>query len=599
MPQEDGQSFCRVAVDSPVQALDRPFDYSVPERMLGRVEVGSVVRVVLNGRNVRAFVTELLDEPAVARPRSLSSLVSSDPVFSDETIALARWTARRYVVPLGLVLHDAVPGRFSTPKAPSASQAPRTPRPTWFPADLAAAFAAPREICVVTPAPAAEIELIAHAVGEAAVAGMRSLVVCPRVEVVERIAAAMPGSAVIHGDQRPADRAAAWAAAREGRVDVVVGGRSALFAPVPEIGLVVVASAHDRSLKSERAPRLHALTVARERARATGATFVATSPCPPLELASDAVERIVCARGPVRPETARPRKGPITSRLVEVVSSTLERGRNVLVFAGRRGGSLRLRCADCGWTPSCVACGTGMALVGSGDDRALACRVCGTNATLPEECASCGGRLSERGWGHERVARELGRAMPEAPVLALVAGTELGPRTGPAVYVGTIAAAHTGLEFGAVCVADLDQLLGRPDFRAAEYTLQTLHDLTSVLDADGRFLVQTREPEHHVVQAFTRGSYAFFVDRELPFREETGYPPFGAVVRVELEAERMDALRASVEPAGGRVVGAVVRRGRRNALVRAPAIEPLLDPLRRFSAQHARTRIDVDPVDVS
>ena len=84
--------------------------------MLGRVAVGSVVRVVLHGRNMRAFVVELLDEPDVAKPRPLSSFVSADPIFDAETIALARWTARRYVAPLGVVLHDAVPGRFSAPK---------------------------------------------------------------------------------------------------------------------------------------------------------------------------------------------------------------------------------------------------------------------------------------------------------------------------------------------------------------------------------------------------------------------------------------------------------------------------------------------------
>src|SRR5688500_6504568 len=93
--------FCRVAIDSPVLALDRPFDYRIPDRMSGRVAVGSVVRVPLHGRRVRGFVTELLEEPAVADPLVLSALVSPEPVFSAAEIALARWTARRYVGALG------------------------------------------------------------------------------------------------------------------------------------------------------------------------------------------------------------------------------------------------------------------------------------------------------------------------------------------------------------------------------------------------------------------------------------------------------------------------------------------------------------------
>jgi primosomal protein N' len=587
--------YARVAIDSPVGTLDRPFDYSIPERMLGRVQVGSVVRVVLHGRNVRAFVTELLDEPAVPKTRALSSLVSEEPIFTADSIELARFVARRYVAPLGLVLHDAVPGRFSTPKAPAASQVPRVRRPAWFEGDLVKATHSAQHLCVVVPTVLNEVELIAHAVGEAASLGRRSLVVCPRVDIAERIAAAVPHVALLHGEERPADRAVGWAAARDGRVDVVVGGRSALLAPIPDLGLVVVGSAHDRSLKSERAPRLHALVVARERARLAGAAFVACSPAPPLELATPDVEWIVAKRGPVRPETARPRKGPITPRLLEVIRSTIELGRDVLVFSGRKGGTLRLRCLDCGWTPSCPSCGSGLALEKGG----LACRVCGATAAAPEECASCRGRLSERGWGHERIARELEKAQPGAPVVPVAAGSDLARRKDPVILVGTMAAAHASEGVGAVCVADLDQLLGRPDFRAAEYALQTLHELAGVLLSGGRFLVQTREPEHHVVQAFTRGSYRYFMDRELPFREETGYPPFGAVVRVELAEGLLDALRGEMEGAGGRVIGSVVRRGRQLALVRAAYLEPLLGPLRRFALSHPRSRVDVDPVDVT
>jgi primosomal protein N' (replication factor Y) (superfamily II helicase) len=564
------QAFARVAIDSPVGALDREFDYAIPERMLGRVQVGSVVRVVLHGRNVRAFVTALLDEPAVPKVRQLSSLVSEEPIFTEETLALARWTARRYVTPLGMVLHDNVPGRFSTPEAPPASQAPRVVKPSWFTGTVRRG-----ETCVVTPTPTAEVELIAHLAGEAAVAGRRTLVVCPRVDVAERIANAIPGSAVMQSEERPADRAAAWAAARDGRVDVVVGGRSALFAPVRDLGLVVVASAHDRSLKSERAPRVHALVVARQRARLAGAAFVATSPAPPLELAGTDVRWIHGKRGPVRPETARPRKGPVTQRLLEVVRSTVDAGQDVFVFAGRKGGTLRLRCVDCGWTVPMDASG-------------------------PDSCESCGGRLSERGWGHERIAREIEKAGFAAPVVRIVAG-EVPERPGdtPVVLVGTIAAAYAWGEVGAVCVADFDQLLGRTDFRAAEYALQTLHELAGLVTDGGRFVVQTREPEHHVVQAFMRGSYRYFLDRELPMREETTYPPFGAVVRVELDESLVRDLDRAVEPAGGRVLGSIVRRGKSNTLVRAPRLAPLLDPLRAFSLEHPRVKVDVDPTELA
>lgn len=588
------QRFCRVAIDSPARALDRPFDYEIPERMIGRVHNGAVVRVVLHGRNVRAFVVELLDRPAVAKPRALSALVAAEPLFTRETIELARWAARRYVVPLGVVLHDAVPGRFSAPTSPAAaSDVPASPpRPGWLRDDPPSGTT---HAAVAVPTTREEVELIAYAVARVRAAKRSSLVIAPRVDVVERIAKAIPGSAVLHGEDKPSERASAWAAARDGRVDVVVGGRSALFVPMDGLGLVLVASAHDRSLRAERTPRLHALHVARERARIAGAAFVASSPVPPLDIVgADGVVTLTSKRSTVRPETARPRKGPITPRLVEVVNHTIDSGSDALVFVGRRGDVLRLRCADCGWAPTCDVCGAGLAL----ERPKLRCRVCGEAAAAPDECPYCGGGLSERGWGHERVAKAIQKEV-DAPVVQIVKGSEPYARTRPSVIVGTLAAAHALDEVGAVCVADLDQLLTRPDFRAAEHALQTLHELAGVLAPGGRFLVQTREPEHHVVQSFTRGSYAYFVDRELPFREETSYPPYGAVVRLEVASGDVAALERAVATAGGRVVGAVERRGRCVVLMRARELDPLLEPLHRFADEHPRTKIDIDPTDLT
>ena len=592
------QQFCRVAIDSPVLALDRPFDYVIPKRLEGKVDVGSVVRVVLHGRGMRAFVTDLLDEPAVPNPRPLRSVVAADPLFGRGELDVARRAARRYVVAMGHVLHDAVPGRFSAPRTGlKPSTQPNRSGGDRLRVAIAEVVGRRGHACVFPATVRLEAELAECIAGESAAVGGRTLIICPRVEQAEAVAARIRGAVVLHGSERPAERAAGWAAARDGAVHVLVGVRSAMFVPLPELRAICVLSAHDRSLKSERSPRLWAPVVAMLRAEQSGAALFASSPAPPLEIAAaEGNEWIEMERGTVRTEIARPRGGPVTPRLVDVVQSAVASGHDALVFVGRVGDTLRLHCADCGWRPTCSRCGTGLARQSGRSE--LACRVCGANAPAPATCPSCGGALVERGWGHERVARALEQANVGAPVVRIVRGLVPTERPRPSVLVGTLAAAHAVDEVGSVCAADLDQLLARPDFRAAERALQTLHELAGVLREKGRFLVQTREPEHHAVQAFTRRSYRFFYERELQFRKQTGYPPFGAVVRVEAPTEALDELSHDIADVGGRVVGAVDRRSRASALVRGPSIEALLDPLRAFATAHGRTKIDVDPVDV-
>lgn len=541
---------------------------------------------------------ELLDEPAVPNPRPLRSVVAIDPVFGHAELDLARRAARRYVVAIGHVLHEAVPGRFSAPGTGWTRVAP----PGRGGSDRLRAAVADvvgnrGRACVFPPTVRHEAELAECIAGESAAVGGRTIIICPRVDQAESVAVRIRGSVVLHGSERPGERAAAWAAARDGVAHVLVGVRSAMFVPMPGVRAVCVLSAHDRSLKAERSPRMWAPVVAMWRAEQTNAAFFASSPAPPLEIAAcEGITWIETGRGTVRTEIGRPRGGPVTPRLMDVVQSAITSGLDALVFVGRVGDTLRLRCADCGWRPMCSRCGAGLAQRPAG--AGLVCRVCGVDQPSPASCRSCGGALVERGWGHERVARALEQAKVGAPVVRIVRGLVPSKRPHPAVLVGTLAAAHAVNEVGSVCAADLDQLLARPDFRAAERALQTLHELAGVLREGGRFLIQTREPEHHAVQAFTRRSYRFFHDRELAIRKQTGYPPFGTVVRVEAAADALDELSRDLAAAGGQVVGAVERRGRASALVRAPSVEPLLEPLRTFAAAHARTKIDVDPVDV-
>jgi primosomal protein N' (replication factor Y) len=591
-----------------VLALDRELDYSIPVRMAGRVDVGSVVRVPLHGRKVRGFVTALRDEARIASPASISALVSKEPLFAQAELDLARWAADRYVVSMGSVLHRAVPGRFSAPSAPRAKPRPQPPvaRPAWLArADgLDRVVDSGRRAIVITPTAAQAAEAVAYASQRAAESGRGTLVISPRVELAGRIAAAVGGSALLHGDLPPSLRAKAWARARDGCARTLVGGRAALFAPLPNLGLVVVLGSHDDALKDERSPRLHALRVAMHRASSAGAAFMALGPAPPMELATSCeVLAPVRASRTARPEVVAPRPGPLTARLVDAVSEAIARGADALVFCARRGLALRVRCRDCGWYPRCDRCGLGLVLGDAEGSRELRCRGCARRQRVPSRCADCGSdKLDGVGWGSERIAAGL-RGAGVKPVLRADAASPLpADRPRPAAIVGTRAALeslHGGL-VGAVCVADLDQLLGRADFRAAERAFQTMCDLAGALEPGGRFIVQTREPSSHAVQAFTRGSWTWFAQRELELRKAGGWPPYGFVVRVDLPSRDVaDALSKAVGR-DTRLVGPLGRPGGSwSLMLRGKRLAEITPRLREFALAHPGVRIDVDPVDVS
>lgn len=571
--------FCRVVVDSRVKALDREFDYAIPDRFEGRVFVGSVVRVPLHGRRVRAFVTELLAKPAVPEPKLLSALVSAEPVFRSSEVRLARWISLRYLTPLAGVLHQGVPGRFSAPGQFR---------------DLLELSGTGFSLTVAVTA-RDELEAVRSFLGD-----NPGLVICPRPWIATQLAQAIPGAAVLHGGLSPAQRASVWASARDGRLKTVIGTRSALLCPVRNLGSIAIVGAHDRAHKSARAPRLHSLPVCIRRAELSQIPMLVTSPVPPLELTQNEAEWKSSKSSTLKPEVVGlSATSPVTPRLLDCVRSALACGKDAFVFMARKGSALRLRCADCGWYPRCPECGIALTLF-----DVLKCRSCGSEKGLPTVCEDCAGsRILKSGWGSTRLAKALAREIPEAPIIHVDASTDFESPAQPAVIVGTEAGLWSLMpghkKIGAVVAADLDQLLGLPDFRAAEHSFATLEELGRLVDPDGRMLVQTRESSHHSVQAFTRRSYKWFTDRELPIRRAAGYPPFGAIVAVTTLPDEVRELQRCVESAGASWAGPLPGPGGRvKGLIKARSLEQILPELRQFSKTSTQTRFDVDPTDV-
>jgi primosomal protein N' (replication factor Y) len=460
--------------------------------------------------------------------------------------------------------------------------------------------------------------------------------------------------AVQHSGLSDGERHDQWQRIRRGDIDVVVGTRSAVFAPLEAVGLIIVDEEHDGSYKQDESPRYHGRDVAIVRGQRANALVVLGSATPSMESGYNAsigrYERVVLERRvldrplasvtivDMREEFAAAGPDLVLSRaLGEALAVRLERREQALVLLNRRGFATAVFCRQCAGTLDCPNCSVSLVVHGEGTSRRARCHYCNYSARVPAACPLCAGPyLDQAGFGTERVEVEVRRACPGARVARLdrdairrkgALTTLLGRfMSGEIdVLVGTqmIAKGHDFPRVTLVGVVSADVGLGLADFRASERTFQLL---TQVVGRAGRgerlgeAIVQTLYPDHYSVQLACRQDYTAFFDRELDFRRKMHYPPMvsmiNLIVRSRTYSGAMDdaagiaqRLRGDAERSGMRVLGpAPAPLGKLRGEYRAQLLikgshrkrmrEALLAAIAARPELQRRVVVDVDPISV-
>jgi primosomal protein N' (replication factor Y) (superfamily II helicase) len=377
--------------------------------------------------------------------------------------------------------------------------------------------------------------------------------------------------AVLHSALTEAERRDERERIASGEASVVVGARSAVFAPVPSLGVICIDEEHDSSYKQESDPRYDARTVAAKRASLEGAVaiFGSATPRPESWERLERLElggRIATSLPTVKVVDLRREAGyPLSAPLLKELGGIAERGGRAILLLNRRGVAPAIHCRACGATRRCPNCDVALTLHG---DTSLRCHHCGHAETLGETCPACGSsELARIGAGTQKLERALAKQVPELEVIRLDADAIEKPeqlrdalerfaQAERAVLVGTqmVAKGHhfPGVELAAVVDADMG--LGLPDFRAEERTFQLLTQLAgrSGRDAPGRVIVQTFQPDARAVAYAARHDVQGFLDGELERRRALGYPPFQHLVRMVVTGpELTDAMRALEELKAG------------------------------------------------
>ncbi len=435
-------------------------------------------------------------------------------------------------------------------------------------------------------------------------AGRSVLLLVPEIgltgQTVARVKRRFAGEevAVLHSGLSAGERLVAYGAVARGEVRIVVGARSAVFAPLVDLGLIVVDEEHDTSYKQESEPAYDARTIARWRAAATGAVVVLGSATPSVEsfarvpLHADLRKRVDGSQPPaLEIVDMRDHHGVFSAPLAEALTATVDAGEKAILFLNRRGFASYLVCDHCGHAWECPRCDVTLTLFGS---RTLRCRTCGHAEPAPAACPACGSSdLARHGFGTERLEREVRLLLPGVDLLRLdsdVAGSYArlqGVLTrfaepGPKVLVGTqmIAKGHHFPDVTLVGVVNADLTLHFPDFRAEERTFALLIQVggrSGRGDRPGRVVVQTLDPEARPIAFAAAGKEEEFYAEELERRRELGYPPAGFLVGLDLSGTS----REKVEVAGRFTAERLAARLEGTAQVLGPG------PLWRERGRHA------------
>ena len=660
--------FAEVAVPLPLKTT---FHYRIPSKLKGQAGIGKRVMVPFGHRRLMGFIVGLAAQVPFRKIKSLESVLDEEPLLSPELLELTRWMGETYQAGWGECIVTALPGplrRGRTQMKSRESEETSAPTPTQHLTLTEEQRLAFQEIngsirsrthsifLLHGVTSSGKTEVYLQAIQQVLDQGGGSIVLVPEISLTPQAIERFQGRfgreavAVLHSGMLESRRLQEWHRIRSGEARVVIGARSAVFAPVRSLGLIVVDEEHEPSYKQDDSPRYHAREVAIRRAEIAGAVVVLGSATPALEsyyrATNDRIrllrlkERIDEVPLPqvqivdMRESFAIGHRSRIFSRpLEEALAQTLSPKQQGILFLNRRGFATFVHCRKCGHVLRCNSCQ--ISLTYHIATKTMLCHSCRASIPAPEICPNCQAEyIRFQGIGTERVESELARMLPQARIARMDTDAMQGRGSHAKILqafsaheidflVGTQMIAK-GLDFPKVTlvgVISADTALNLPDFRSAERTFNLLTQVAGRAGRGkmpGRVVVQTFAPHHYAIQAAKDHDFLEFYRQEISMRKQLNLPPFCRLACLTVRAPRETAAREAtaklaevakkVLPSSFQMLGpapAPIPRLRRyyrwQLLLKAPDLDALRKHLpallKEFRAPHGcHLAVDVDPL---
>ena len=586
------ETFWKVAVEAP---LPTALTYSVPSELLANENFrrGSSVRVSLGRRNAHGILLNKTPEPEQTefKIKPISDLDSARPILPEPFVQWCEWLSNYYLYPIGQVLETVFPplerqekARASKRKSVIPLLSQSTPptltdeqQQTIKAIQLVDGFAT-HLVHGVTGSGKTEIYM--HLLQDLVARGEQGIVLVPEIsltpQLINRFSARLGDSvAVIHSHLTPREKTNQWWAMVEGKKQILIGARSALFCPMPKLKMIVVDEEHEASFKQEEKLKYHARDAAIMLGKFNNCPVVLGSATPALESWSNAQEgkfklhqlkkrvedrplpdiQVVDLREMKDNKLQQRRSSELpfwlSQELFEAIRETLDNKEQVALFLNRRGVAQSVFCTMCGYTPECPNCAVSLTLHGKNH---LLCHYCAYHESLTDTCKDCKeGEPKPMGLGTELVENDIQKLFPDARITRmdrdeiatredLEGAIEAIENREIDIIVGTQMIAK-GLDFPGLTLVGLvlaDVAFNLPDFRASERSFQLLTQVSGRsgrhnAEKPGRVVIQTYNPEHPSIQFTRNHDYENFANLELSFRQQLNYPPSWRLASVRIQ----------------------------------------------------------------
>ncbi len=571
------------------------FHYSVPERFQDELSKGMRVLVPFRNSQKVGYVVAFSKGPKGIRLKEIDTLIDREaPIIKQDVLKLTQWVSAYYGCSWGEAIEAAIPPQLKRGRTlkPLCEESQSEPRGRSFILTAEQKNALRRITKAIGEGSqgvfllygitgSGKTEIYLQAIEKAIARHQSSIVLVPEIsltpQMIEWFTLRFGGRvATLHSRLTPAERFKEWTRIYNGKADIVIGARSAVFAPVNRLGLIIVDEEQETSYKQEDTPRYNARDVALTRAGICGAVAILGGATPSLESfyqASCGRYELIHLKKRVKKRTlpqvqivdmreearAQRRKVVISKPLEIAISETLKKRQQVILFLNRRGFATFAQCKKCGDILRCKRCS--IPLVFHSQRKRLICHYCNYQISPPDVCPSCkSSYINYLGLGTQKLESEAYRLFPQARIERMDSDTTR-KRTSHTdilyrfkkgdtdILIGTQMIAK-GLDFPQVTlvgIASGDTALGLPDFRAGERTFSLLTQVAGRAgrgETKGRVIIQSFTPEHFTIRCAKKHDYEGFYKQEIKFREELRFPPFCHLINIRFKASKEDAVKA-------------------------------------------------------